>query len=142
MFLEFYYFLDGRGYGASNFCSGAGLDEIDENLTYEMYERNKQTNLEQNNSAFEKEAIELNENNEKTEYVVEDVRPEPILPFYKKAFFIICGIETLRNQKKDEVEPEPNVSIETDPFWSKVIDLVALFVAAVAGFFIAFFNKY
>ena len=145
MFLEFYYFLDGRGYGASNFCSGAGLDEIDENLTYEMYERNKQTNLEQNNSAFEKEAIELNENNEKTEYVVEDVQTASVpekLPFYKKAFFFICGIETLRNQKKDEVEPEPNVSIETDPFWSKVIDLVALFVAAVAGFFIAFFNKY
>jgi hypothetical protein len=106
-----------------------------------MFEKDKQTKLEETNLAFEKEK-EANEFTENNENVVTVPPPPERPPLYKRAFFFICGIETLRNQKKDEVEPEPNVSIDTDPFWSKVIDFVALFVAAVAGFFIAFFNKY
>ena len=100
-----------------------------------MYEKKEQDNL-----AFEKEKeVEVAQNNEKN-IEINDI--EAPLPFYKKAFFYICGIETLRNQKKDEPEAAPDVSIDTHPFWSKVINFVALFVAAVAGFFVAFFNKY
>ena len=128
----------GKGFGASNFCSGAGLENFDESLTYEIYQASISKKPHEN-QAFEKE-----KEDEKTEKMtmIQDIQPEPKLPIWKRAFFFICGIETLRNQKADEPEVEPDVSIDTHPFWSNIINLVAVFVAAVGGFFIAFFNKY
>ena len=102
-----------------------------------------ESKIPQNNITFENR--ESNEN--ETEITVDSNESEakvdePQISYYKRAFFFICGIETLRNQKVDEHEDAPDVSIDTHPKWSKVLNVVALLVAATSGFVIAFFNKY
>jgi hypothetical protein len=128
----------GKGFGASNFCAGAQTDELIDNYTYEMH-------VSKVNEAFEKE-YEAHTNDVKSEPLEEpkvvDVSPPVRRNFFTRTLFFICGIETLANQKEDEKEVDMDVSIDQNQYWSRIINISAIFVAAIAGFFIAFFNKY
>jgi sodium/glucose cotransporter 9 len=63
---------------------------------------------------------------------------------FKKAFFFICGIESQidKNETEEIEETNMDTSIDEDPFWSRVCDINAIIAMSLAGFSIAFFNKY
>lgn len=62
----------------------------------------------------------------------------------KKAFYFICGLESQINPNaNDEIEKTTmDTSIDEDPFWSRFCDINAIIAMSLAGFSVAFFNKY
>ena len=110
-----------------NFCVGANLDDLDEELDQEA---------------------DIKSNQEEEAYVTRrvsiDLEGEEISTF-KKTFFWICGIESqLKKSGKPQVEQVQQVdtSIDQDPRWALVCDINAIIAVALSGFCIAFFNIY
>jgi hypothetical protein len=62
----------------------------------------------------------------------------------KKGFYFICGLESKINENNQEEieETKMDTSIDENPFWSRFCDINAIAAMSLAGFAVAFFNKY
>ena len=68
--------------------------------------------------------------------------------FIKKVFYWICGIESVLDSKNVNLMESNadiqnlNISIEEEPFWSKINYMNMVFQFALSGFLWVFFNKF
>lgn len=62
----------------------------------------------------------------------------------KKAFFFICGIESTLKKKyqQDIAHTKMDTSINELPFWKDICNINTVISIALAGFLVAFLNKY
>ncbi len=73
----------------------------------------------------------------------ETPKPEKNITFVKKVLYFISGISTADiSNKKLNKKFIVDTSIEENPFWSAVCNILAILSMAASGFLFAFLNKY
>jgi len=110
-----------------SFCVGADLSSSNENIN-------------------EMDSKETDKTHDKTFDIIELDSDKPPSKL-KKAFFWICGIEKMLQNKTEEnlQDKSTNIvdtSIDEEPFWALICNINAVLAIALCGFCVAFFNKY
>ncbi len=67
---------------------------------------------------------------------------EKNISFVKKVLYFISGIKAADISKQTEKKFIVDTSIEENPFWSKVCNILAIVSMAASGFLFSFLNKY
>ncbi len=74
---------------------------------------------------------------------IDEKLDEKLPSMSKKVLFILCGMKSLLNKSNNVNKISlQDTSIEEDPKWALVCDILAVLMLSFCGFSIAFFNKF